>query len=84
MCIRDRGRSPLFYKLLKNINGLKIVDIDTNSIELTKNALFIATITGTAALEASILGKKALTFGSTWFPNCPNVISWNKIIKHCN
>ena len=74
----SRGRSPLFYKLLKNINGLKIVDIDTNSIELTKNALFIATITGTAALEASILGKKALTFGSTWFPNCPNVISWNK------
>ena len=73
----SRGRSPLFYKLVKNIRGVKIANIDTNSIELIQNSVFISTITGTVALEASILGKKALAFGSTWFPGCPNVISWH-------
>ena len=25
---------------------------------------------------------KALTFGSTWFPNCPNIISWNEKLSY--
>ena len=45
-----------------------------DNIELIKNAELTATITGTVALEASILGRKAITFGSTWFPGCPNII----------
>ena len=73
----SRGRSPLFYELLKNIDGVKIVDSDLNSIKLIQNSEFIVTVTGTVALEASILGKKAITFGSTWFPGCPNIISWH-------
>ena len=41
-------------------------------------SLFVATITGTAAREAAIIGKKALIFGDSWFNNCPNVFSWNQ------
>ena len=78
----SRGRSPLFYKLIKNIKGIKIVDSNANSIKLLKNPIFVSTITGTIALEAAILGKLALTFGSTWFPGCPNTIPWSETLSY--
>ncbi len=78
----SRGRSPMFYNLIRNTKGLRIVDINENSVRLIQNSLFISTITGTVALEASILGKKALTFGSTWFPECPNTIEWDPSLNY--
>ena len=77
-----RGRSPLFYDLINNIRGVKQVDTDMDNIELIKNAELTATITGTVALEASILGSKAITFGSTWFPGCPNIIPWEESLNY--
>jgi len=73
-----RGRSPLFYKLLNNIKGLKIIDPNFNSKHLIKNSLLTVTITGSVAIEASILGKKALTFGNPWYNGCPNIFIWNE------
>ena len=73
-----KGRSPLFYKLIKEIDKVFLIDINTDTYSLTKNSLFVATITGTAAREAAIMGKKALIFGDAWFNKCPNVFSWNK------
>lgn len=78
----SRGRSPLFYNLIRNTKGLRIIDVNENSVQLIQNSLFISTITGTVALEASILGKKALTFGSTWFPDCPNTFKWNQGLSY--
>jgi len=72
-----RGRSPLFYNLIKNINGVKIVNPNQNSINLIKNSLLTVTITGTVAIEASLLGKKALAFGNPWYNGCPNIFIWN-------
>ena len=83
-----RGRSPLFYKLVKNINGLYLVNTKFNISELILKSQFVATITGSVALESAALGKICLTFGSTWYEGCPNVISWKdnltfeKIINH--
>ena len=72
-----KGRSPLFYEMIKNINNVFLVDIKTDNYLLTKNSLFVSTITGTAAREAAIMGKKALIFGDAWFNECPNVFRWN-------
>ncbi len=76
------GRSPLFYKLIKNIKGLQIVKPTFNSIELILKSELVSTITGTVALESAILGKKALTFGSTYFDGCPNIQKWNEKITY--
>jgi len=73
-----KGRSPLFYKLIKEIDNVFLVNVDSDTYALTKNSLFVATITGTAAREAAIMGRKALIFGDAWFNDCPNVFSWNK------
>ena len=72
------GRSPLFYDLVKNINGVEIADVWLNSADLIKNSEFVSCITGTVAIEAAIMGKKALTFGSTYFDGCPNILKWKK------
>ena len=77
-----KGRSPLFYSLIKNIKNLTIVDTNTNSIELLLRSEFITTITGSVALEGSILGKKTLTFGNTWYNGCPNTIKWNELLTY--
>ena len=75
-------------KLVKNLNGLYLVNTKFNISELILKSQFVATITGSVALESAALGKICLTFGSTWYKGCPNVISWNdnltfeKIINH--
>lgn len=71
----SRGRSPLFYELIKNVKNLKLIDTNENTIKLILNSLFVATITGTVALEASILGKNALYFGNPWYRDLPNTFS---------
>lgn len=68
----SRGRSPLFYNNVNNIKNLKIISTDENTIRLILNAELVATVTGTVALESSILGKKALYFGNPWYRGLPN------------
>ena len=71
-----RGRSPLFYNLIKNISGVRIAKTSSNSFDLIKGSKFVSTITGSVAIEAAILGKPVLTFGLTYFDGCPNIINW--------
>jgi hypothetical protein len=80
----SRGRSPLIYKLIKNIKGVRLAKTDSNSIKLILNSEFIATISGSVALEASILGKKSITFGSSWYKGCPNIFEWDQITSYQN
>lgn len=70
----SRGRSPLFYNLINNVKNTFLVRNDYNTIDLIKRSKFVATITGTVAIEAAILGIPALTFGSVWYKGCPNII----------
>ena len=34
------------------------------------------------ALESAIIGKPALTFGSTWYDGCPNIYNWHNNISY--
>ena len=76
------GRSPLFYQLIKNLNGVRLIDLDTDSYKLIKNSKFVSTITGTVALETALMGNKALIFGDAWYGGCPNIISWEESISY--
>jgi len=80
----SRGRSPLFYNLVKNIKGVKLIDVKHESLELIKRSLLTVTITGSVALEASILGKKSLVFGQPWYKGCPNTFIWNENLNFNN
>lgn len=77
-----RGRSPLFYDLLKNIKGVQLAHYEEDSYNLIRESVFVATITGTLALEAAVLGKKGLIFGNSWFTDTPNVIFWRNGLEY--
>lgn len=68
-----RGRSPLFYKAINSLNNVQFVDVATPSSELIKHCIFVATQTGSAALEASLMRKRSLVFGAPWFLGIPNI-----------
>lgn len=73
----SRGRSPLFYQLIKKIDAVRFIGSDYNSVELINNSMFTATITGTVALESALMGKVGLYFGEAWYEGCPNTIRWD-------
>ena len=77
-----KGRSPLFYKALLNITNLEVVGIESNSLELIKNSIAVASITGSVAIEGALLGKKAIVFGETWYDGAPNIFFWNENLKY--
>ena len=78
----SRGRSPFFYKLIKNIDNVRFINTNENSIRLILNSIYVATITGTVALEASVLGKKTLYFGNPWYRGLPNTFSIKENPNH--
>ncbi|MBN1574469.1 MAG: hypothetical protein JW984_14830 [Deltaproteobacteria bacterium] len=59
--LRPKG----FYKRIKNIPGVFLVSPFEDNFELIKNADIVSVITGTAALEAIILGKPILIIGDS-------------------
>ena len=74
-----RGRSPLFYRLLNNLNNVSIVDTNIKTMDLMSSSLFTSTISGTLGLESAALGKKSLLFGEhIWYQGCPNTYNWTE------
>ena len=74
-----RGRSPLFYRLINNLNNVSIVDTNIKTMDLMNSSLFTSTISGTLGLESAVLGKKSLLFGEhIWYQGCPNTYNWTE------
>lgn len=67
------GRSPGFYDMIHKVKGVHIVPTSHSTAELILGSAFVVSITGTVALEAAILGRRALTFGNCWFEGCPGI-----------
>jgi len=72
-----RGRSPLFYRQVRNIKGLVLVDDKFSSISLIKGSIAVATISGTVGFEAACMGKQCILFGEAWFNGMPNVFNFH-------
>ena len=68
-----RGRSALIYELISSMRGVTLLNYNIDSSMIQKEALFTASITGTASLEAAINKQKSIIFGNAWFRGCPNV-----------
>jgi hypothetical protein len=64
-CINVRSTS--FLRSLKKCPGVVIANYKMSSIELIKNAQLTISVTGTATLEAFLLGKSSITLGETFF-----------------
>ena len=61
------ARDPMFFHRFARIPNLLMVSAETNSLDLIKHSRMVATVTGTAALEAAENGKPAVIFGHAWF-----------------
>lgn len=74
------GRSQTIYHAIRSIRGVELADNDeVSSASLIRTAAMTATITGTAALEAALIGKNALIFGHSWFSGCPNIADFSNV-----
>jgi hypothetical protein len=68
-----QGRSPLHYQAIAQLSNVQLVDIGVPSSTLVERSEFVACITGTAALEAALIGRRSVVFGSPWFYQLPGV-----------
>ena len=60
-------RHPEFFKELSGIPNVRLLEPNLSSLKLIRGADGVVSVTGTAALEAALLGKPALTFGDAFF-----------------
>lgn len=77
-----QARSPQIYGVLANLPNVQLVPLDVPSQQLIEQSLFVSCITGTAALEAALIGKKSLIFGSPWFFNLPGIYSFSEMATY--
>ena len=62
-------RPPAFIRKMRNLPGVVVANVEVPSTELIRRAALTATVTGTAALEAFLLGRPAMALGpglSAW------------------
>lgn len=67
------GRWAGYYHKLNRMKNVSLVSVDLSSAKLTKQCQTVATITGTAGLEAVLRGQQALIFGYPWFLHCDGI-----------
>lgn len=71
-------RRPGFYKDLQQIENVKIIDENVNSIDLIENSVAVVNMTGNCLFEALIKGKPAIAVGKgATFKKAPHLIYVN-------
>jgi hypothetical protein len=68
-----QARSADFYTTLSNFSNVRLIDIDTDPFLLIDRCVAVATIGGTAAIEAVTRGKPALVFGHAYYNDCSGI-----------
>lgn len=68
--MRYRG----YYQKLAALRNVRLVPHTFDTFKLTGSAQAVATVTGTAALEALFRGIPALTFGYPWYMDMPGLL----------
>lgn len=84
-------RSPSFYRELKKIPNVLIVNHKCSSSKIIKKSLAVATITGSAGIEAFYFRKPVVVFGNVFYNFLPSAYKcknfeelphlWNNIFK---
>lgn len=70
------ARGPMFFHRLKRIPNLEIMPSNANTHALSKNAQFVASVTGTVGWEAIRQGTPAMVFGAAWYGSLEGVIKY--------
>jgi hypothetical protein len=60
-------RSPAFYRNLRRLPGVRLIDYNADTLNIFARAGLVASISGTACLEAGLLGVPAITFAKMYF-----------------
>ena len=86
LCVKEHpnmvGRRPKeYYKNLARIPNVYIVSPDLNSISIIKQSSLVIVVNGTVGLEAALLGKPVITFGSCHFNALTTIRHFNKTIN---
>jgi hypothetical protein len=74
-------RQRSFYRILKSIDKIYLVDPDFNSIDLILGASGVAGVSGTALLEGQLLSKPSIAFGKPEFIEFLEFKGWEDIDK---
>lgn len=70
-------RPRSFYKELKKMPNVKLINPKIKSFDLIKQTKLVTTITGTAGWEALFFKKPSITFGYNFYNNL-------SMVKHCD
>lgn len=82
-------RKPSFYKELKKIPNVKLINISTGSEHLIRNSKFVTVITSTAGWEAALLKKPVISFGPVFYnklsmvKRCQEIEGLPNLVKEC-
>lgn len=72
LCVKEHPemvqyRPRSYYRELKNIPNVKLIDPTINGFKLLSSARLVFTVTGTAAWEGLLLHKPAIVFGNQFY-----------------
>jgi hypothetical protein len=74
------GKSFFFYKRIKMIPNVILVNYDVSSNWLIKNSKIVFTLTGTAGFESALHNKAVIVFSNNFFNIFPNVFFYDETI----
>lgn len=77
-----RYRGPLFFHRLRRIPQVRMMPSHANTNALTRASGYVATVSGTVAWEALLMGKPALVFGETWMQSLPGITRYRPDLRH--
>lgn len=72
--VGEKSRIEEYYRYLSNLPRVKMMPLEINSYELMKNAVAVATVTGTVGWEAVMHRKPVIIFGIIWYEKMPGVL----------
>ena len=70
------ARGPMFFHRLKRIPSVEFMPSNANTHALSKNAQFVASVTGTVGWEAIRQGTPAMVFGAAWYGSLEGVVKY--------
>jgi len=70
------ARGPMFFHRLSRIPCVEFVPSNTNTHALSKNAQFVASVSGTVGWEAIRQGTPAMVFGAAWYGSFEGVVKY--------
>ena len=70
----------MFFHRLSRIPGVEFVPSNTNTHALSKNAQFVASVSGTVGWEAIRQGTPAMVFGAAWYGSFEGVVGTKLVL----